>query len=380
MGSSPTKLTGAYYAGVGRGPFYEDDLFFAQVLSGGNTLAVAAVADGMGDGLGGLHAAQTAIGVVKSLLLARLYSLRGRRLSELELGELLKESLQKANAQVLKQSIQAPMGATLTVAVFTDEFIILGHVGDCRAYRLSDGQLERLTQDHAVGIALTRRLGKDPTMQIDLRVEAIAPGQIYILCSNGLHGQLGEDEITRALETTPTLADGCVRLACRALAKGGAEADSASIVGVEVGQYPRRPEIGSLAVDELALSLAEAEPVAEAARQEPPPNIRAPEPPRFEAPPRDKPPARRRDRTQMAALLGLGLLAMLALALLVLGVLSGLQETQGSSQPEAPASFAWPKLLVGLIALGLPVASLLWWRMGGGSKALRQAFERFRLK
>jgi len=375
MGSSPTKLTGAYYAGVGRGPFYEDDLFFAQVLSGGNTLAVAAVADGMGDGLGGLHAAQTAIGVVKSLLLARLYSLRGRRLSELELGELLKESLQKANAQVLKRSVEAPMGATLTVAVFTDEFIILGHVGDCRAYRLSDGQLERLTQDHAVGIALTRRLGKDPTMQIDLRVEAIAPGQIYILCSNGLHGQLGEDEIARALETTPTLADGCVRLACRALSKGGAEADSASIVGVEVGQYPRRPEIGSLAVDELALGLAEAQPIAEAARQEPPPSIRAPEPP-----PRGKPPTRPRDHAQMAALLGLGLLAMLALGLLALGVLSGLQDSPGPSQPAAPTGFAWPKLLVGLIALGLPVASLLWWRMGGGSKALRQAFERFKLK
>ena len=252
MGSGQTRLTGAYYAGVGRGTAYEDDLFFSHVLSGGNVRAVAAVADGMGEGLGGLRAAQTATGMIKSLLVARIHSLRDRKFSELELSELLKESMQKANARLLRMASETPMGATLTAMVFTDGFAVLGHVGDCRAYRLQEGRLKQLTEDHAVGIALTRRLGKDPAMQIDLSVEQIRDGQIFVICSNGLHSRVGDAEIAESLDQTENLNQACVDLVNLAMERGGPEADCASAIVLECGRYIRKPAAQPLPTQEPA--------------------------------------------------------------------------------------------------------------------------------
>lgn len=392
MGSGPIKLTGAYYSGVGNGPAYEDDLFFSHVLSGGNVRAVAAVADGMGEGLGGLRAAQAATGMIKSLLLARIYGLRGRTLSELELSELLKEAMQKANAQLLRMAGKAPLGATLTAMVFTDEFAVLGHVGDCRAYRLQEGRLKQLTEDHAVGIALTRRLGKEPGMQMDLSVEPVREGQIFVLCSNGLHSRVGDAEIAENLERCQALNQACVDMVNLAMERGGAEADCASAIVVECGEYPRKPASDPLPTQEpqraaQAGALQEPLPLDQPlpARERPTPRpllkrktkqaklkTKADKPKR-QAPKLKLPKIGRKQ----ALAIGSGIVGLLLLIWIIGAIISGLQGPETAvSLDSGPGVLS--KLLVSLIGLAIPAGGIWWWQKIGTSDELRRAFERFK--
>lgn len=111
------------------------------------------------------------------------------------------------------------MGSTVAMIAVRGEEVVIGHVGDSRVYRLRDNKLEQLTRDHSVyndmrdqGIELgesarrqykhmiTRALGfaRDDERP-DLRREALAPGDVFLISSDGLHDVLSEDEIARVL-------------------------------------------------------------------------------------------------------------------------------------------------------------------------------------
>ena len=241
---------------------HNEDAVFADPA-----LGLAIVADGMG----GYNAGE----VASSMAVARL---SGNLVVRDETGEpihphagdraavhahLLAE-IDDANAEVHLASVAqrelAGMGTTLVLAWFYDNHLVVAHIGDSRAYRLRGGRLERLTRDHSVlqeaidsGIMhpdearqarnrslITRALGPLPAMAADLGDFAVARGDIYLLCSDGLTDMVDDDEIRgtlRAFGADPEAA--AAHLVEIANDAGGADNISAVVVAVR-GDYPVR--------------------------------------------------------------------------------------------------------------------------------------------
>lgn len=260
-----------YYSALGGRQVYEDDLFHADVLANNNLIAVAAVADGMGGLAGGIDASHLAMRMVRSELLALLYRTRDRYVSQDELANLITKVIEEANRRVCKHGTHNKMGTTLTIAVFTEEAAMVGHVGDCRAYVLDGNGLEQITQDHAVGHALTRRLGKESDIEVDVYSHPLRQGQMFLLSSDGLHGQLSNEEISNALEETRSVGEACLQMVNQALIRGGSGSDNVTALALEYGERARReprPMETAPPVEQPAPTL------------EPPPAVQAtPEPP-----------------------------------------------------------------------------------------------------
>ncbi|HLY73869.1 MAG TPA: protein kinase, partial [Planctomycetota bacterium] len=128
-----------------------------------------------------------------------------------------------ANQAVYDQGMGSPElgrgSTTLTAAIFRCNEVTIGHVGDCRAYAVQTAGIRRLTSDHSyaglqvrMGLLtdseamtsksryqLTRSLGHDPFVKVDLASIFVAPGNFIILCSDGLHSSVREVEILNAV-------------------------------------------------------------------------------------------------------------------------------------------------------------------------------------
>jgi protein phosphatase len=120
---------------------------------------------------------------------------------------------------------QAGMGTTLTAVYVGAEEVAIAHVGDSRAYCLRDGELLRLTDDHSLvdelmrqgrltpeeavehpqRSVITRALGPEGTVEVDTRSFRARPGDVYLLCSDGLTTMLPEDEILALLRAKSDL-------------------------------------------------------------------------------------------------------------------------------------------------------------------------------
>lgn len=191
-------------------------------------IGLMALADGMGGYMAGDVASALTISVVKEELVTALGSLepaRGndtaKRYSPQALA--VKWAAEKANQMILrvarKNSQYQEMGTTLTLALFHEDRISIAHVGDSRLYRLRYDRLEQLTMDHsllqgqvAAGLIdsgdarlshnrnlVTRALGKGETVEVDVREEDVLPGDIYLLCSDGLNDMVEDADIELAL-------------------------------------------------------------------------------------------------------------------------------------------------------------------------------------
>jgi protein phosphatase len=127
---------------------------------------------------------------------------------------------------------RAGMGTTLTAAIVSAEReeVAIGHVGDSRAYRLRAGRLEQLTRDHSLveemrrkgqltdaqaedhpqRSIITRALGPDPEVEPDVQTVPAAPGDVFLICSDGLTTMLGEEQIGKLLAGATSM-DAAVR-------------------------------------------------------------------------------------------------------------------------------------------------------------------------
>jgi PPM family protein phosphatase len=136
---------------------------------------------------------------------------------------------QQANARIHELSHshaeQAGMGTTLTAVYVGEHEISIAHVGDSRAYRLRDGALERLTEDHSLvdellrqgrltpeealehpqRSVITRALGPEGAVDVDTRSYSARDGDVYLLCSDGLTTMLAEDRLAELLLANATL-------------------------------------------------------------------------------------------------------------------------------------------------------------------------------
>jgi protein phosphatase len=198
------------------------------------------------DGMGGAQA-----GEVASRLTAAAFR-EYHDADDLPPGERLQAIIQEANRRVYErasaESDFSGMGTTVTAALLIGGRVILGHVGDSRAYRIRNGELEQLTEDHSlVGdlmrsgrltqeeadahpqrSVITRALGTDPEVDIDMVTADAAPGDRFLLCSDGLTTMVGDDDILGILAAAPTL-DDAARELVRAANTGGGE-DNVTVV------------------------------------------------------------------------------------------------------------------------------------------------------
>ena len=166
------------------------------------------------DGMGGAKAGEVASGLAVEALQLRP-DLGGD--DEEYVVELIQEANRRVYTRASEDAEAAGMGTTMTVALLDSdrERITFGHVGDSRAYRIRDEQLDQLTDDHSlVGelirsgkltreeaevhpqrSVITRALGTDPDVDVDTFVVDTEPDDIYLLCSDGLSGMVSDQAI-----------------------------------------------------------------------------------------------------------------------------------------------------------------------------------------
>ncbi|MEZ6065944.1 MAG: protein phosphatase 2C domain-containing protein [Planctomycetaceae bacterium] len=209
------------------------------------------VADGMGGHAVGELASKIAVETVPHTFF---------KLTGSSAIELLRLAVEAANAAINQRGTQnrdfQRMGTTCTSLALTPRGLLLGHVGDSRAYRIRRDRIDQLTFDHSLVWELqrknpnaakqidlsahknviTRSLGPEPSIEVDIEGPyPIFPGDIYVLCSDGLSGQVTDEEIGGiARELSPNLA--CRLLVHLANLRGGV--DNCTVLIVRVGDLP----------------------------------------------------------------------------------------------------------------------------------------------
>ncbi|MGN6378121.1 MAG: Stp1/IreP family PP2C-type Ser/Thr phosphatase [Gaiellales bacterium] len=193
------------------------------------------VADGMGGAQAGEIAARMAADEFGHLDAARA---RGE--------QALREIIGNANQRILERAKSDPelagMGTTVIAALVGDDGrVAFGHVGDSRAYLLRDGDLQQLSEDHSLVSELvragelseaeaerhpqrsviTRALGADPNLQVDTFTVDGRPGDIVLLCSDGLNTMVDEPTIARLMASGASAEETARELVKAALAGGG---------------------------------------------------------------------------------------------------------------------------------------------------------------
>jgi len=216
------------------------------------SLGLYAVADGMGGHAAGEIASQLAVDALIETIAGN-----GAGRLESDATERLREAVTEANRRICESiethDEQRGMGTTVVVVLAQDDQAFIGHVGDSRAYLFRNGELSRLTMDHSwvseqvrAGLLtddaakhhpmrniVTRALGSRAQVLVDLRENEMQPGDLYLLCSDGLNAMLGDEEIRDTLNSRADDPEG----ACRALvdsanARGGEDNTTVVIVRV----------------------------------------------------------------------------------------------------------------------------------------------------
>ena len=202
----------------------------------------AAVCDGMGGHLAGEVASRIAVDSLRD-------SLSGAAPGQ----EMLRAAIRTANRDVYRRAQDdaacAGMGTTLTALWWTEDRVLMGHVGDSRLYRFDGARLSQLTHDHTYvqGLVdlgeitarqarvhprrnlITRAVGTDADVEVDTAAFDREPGMVYLLCSDGLTNMLEDAEIAAILgRGTPD--EQLKRLLDGALERGGTDNITAVLV------------------------------------------------------------------------------------------------------------------------------------------------------
>ncbi|MGH8671363.1 MAG: Stp1/IreP family PP2C-type Ser/Thr phosphatase [Burkholderiales bacterium] len=180
----------------------------------------------LADGMGGANAGEVASGIAVTLLLQGLKDVAARKPNSVpELSAAVIEEIRKTNTAIDQTAQPQPqcagMGTPLVVAVFFDNRVVAAHVGDSRLYRLRDGNLTQVTRDHSLlqdqidsGMItpeeakrshqknlVTKALGIDPEVEPEVHDYDTLPGDVYLICSDGLSDMVENDDIGLTLNT-----------------------------------------------------------------------------------------------------------------------------------------------------------------------------------
>jgi PPM family protein phosphatase len=203
-----------------------------------DNLVLAAPVFAVADGMGGARA-----GEVASQIAAEAF--RDPRdpsqTPEQQLERVAKEANRRIYDLALRDASRRGMGTTLTATLVDGDAVSVGHVGDSRAYRLRDGELAQLTQDHSLVAELersgqltpeaaehhpqrsiiTRALGPERDVEVDTHTHAARAGDVYVLCSDGLTGMISDSELAALLRAAPSLESAAEALVRAANQSGG---------------------------------------------------------------------------------------------------------------------------------------------------------------
>lgn len=220
-------------------------------------LGLAILADGMGGHLAGEVASGIAVDIVKRGLINELddSKRRARQNGLSPEAAALKDSIELANRAIHEASSQhteyAGMGSTIAVVLFHGNKVCIAHVGDSRVYRLRDGKLVQVTEDHSMIQELLRRgfitpeeaklstnknmvtraLGVESNVEVELAEETVREGDIYLLCSDGLSDVLEDAVVEQILLRFDTEFENALEyMVTEVNAKGGPDNVSAVLV------------------------------------------------------------------------------------------------------------------------------------------------------
>jgi serine/threonine protein phosphatase PrpC len=215
----PLRRTGHGKTDLGRKRATNEDAFFVD-----DQLGLYVVADGMGGHAAGEVASREAVDTLYGMVKRGVRGLR-------ELGDPLSEGDSRAACRLMEAAVQAAtyfvfsiaeidrdksgMGTTISALLALGEYAVTAQVGDSRIYRVEGDAVEQLTEDHTLiawqlkqGLitpqeaarsphrnVITRAVGNREYVQVDTRCIPLTPGQRFLLCSDGLHGYLKEEDI-----------------------------------------------------------------------------------------------------------------------------------------------------------------------------------------
>ena len=229
----------AYATDTGRQRSANEDSVFVRA-------PLFVIADGMGGARAGEVASKTVVDAFD------------RPLPEAPPERVLRETIEGANRTVYslarKDSNLSGMGTTTTAAILDErsDEVAIGHVGDSRAYRLRRGKLERLTRDHSLveemrrkgqlteaqaedhpqRSIITRSVGPEPEVEVDLQTVPAQAGDIFLLCSDGLTTMLDDEHIERLLTRATSMPNAVRALVDEANRAGGR--DNISVIAFKV--------------------------------------------------------------------------------------------------------------------------------------------------
>lgn len=187
----------------------------------------------LADGMGGYKAGEvasgiavrTVMGLVKNAVEREDLTLQDDDSGLNRPGILLRDAIQRANKLIYQTARTQPncegMGTTIVAGLFFDNKLTIAHVGDSRMYRFRDGKLEQVTQDHSLLQELvargfytpeeaqraaaknyvTRALGVETTVDVDVKVLPVAKDDLFLLCSDGLSDMVEDDDIQLTINT-----------------------------------------------------------------------------------------------------------------------------------------------------------------------------------
>ena len=230
------------------------------------SLQLYVLADGMGGEAHGEVASSLAVETVVKHCLEGQENPSARLFGEAKPGlaprtQRVLSAIHLANERVFQSAEDHPeqqgMGATLTVAWVEGAQLSIGHVGDSRIYLLRSGALQQLTSDHSLvaeqvrrGIltaseaeqsnlqsVLLRALGTQPEVEVDSEEVALFPGDVLLLCSDGLTRMVTEPEIAGALQSEPQPQRAAEKLVALANESGGI--DNVTVVVVSLRPEPK---------------------------------------------------------------------------------------------------------------------------------------------
>jgi protein phosphatase len=221
----------------------------------------------LADGMGGYNAGEVASGMATAFIRSEL----GRwlieatpQVTDVDVRRAMDICVDNANRAIFNAANSNPqytgMGTTLVVCVFRGSRLMLGHIGDSRAYRWRAGRLTQLTRDHSLlqeqidaGLItpeqaatsahknlVTRAVGVEDVVLLETHLHAVLPEDWYLMCSDGLSDMLDDDEIGALLAQHVTLDDAANALVVAANDAGGRDNIAVVLVAARGGTATAR--------------------------------------------------------------------------------------------------------------------------------------------
>jgi protein phosphatase len=220
-----------------------------------------AVADGMGGAQAGEIASKLAAAALED-------TDPGATSGEERVTTLIQEANRRVHERANADPSTSGMGTTMTVALVEGRTVTFGHVGDSRAYRYRDGTIEQVTEDHSLvnellksgklspeeadmhpqRSVITRAVGTDPDVDVDAFTIEAEPGDVFLICSDGLTDMVGDDDILGVLDKFHDDLDRVTKSLVSAANRGGGE-DNITVVAFRIsadadaGETERLPTV-----------------------------------------------------------------------------------------------------------------------------------------